>query len=256
MRPVFCFYPLFFVVLVPALAAPHLTDSLQPFVDSHTLAGAVVLVADRDKVLDLEAVGYADVAAKTPMKTDDLFWIASMSKPMTAAAFMMLVDEGKVKLDDPVEKYLPEFKDQWVIAEQDKDHMLLKRPTHPITVRNILSHTSGLPFTSAMETPTLDLLPLRDAVRSYAMTPLQFEPDSKYQYSNAGINTAGRIIEVVSGMPYEEFLRTAAVRAARHEGHDLLADRGAAQAAGEVVQARQGEQGPGRNNRHPAAIIR
>ncbi len=213
MRSVFRTAPLFLVVLVPALAATaaapevRLADSLQPFVDNHTLAGAVVLVADRDKVLDLEAVGYADVAAGTPMKTDDLFWIASMSKPITATGLMMLVDEGKVKLDDPVEKYLPEFKNLWVIAEQDKDHMLLKRPTHPITVRNILSHTSGLRPTSAMETPTLDLLPLRDAVRSYAMTPLQFDPGSQYQYSNAGINTAGRIIEVVSGTPYEEFLQ-------------------------------------------------
>jgi len=119
---------------------------------------------------------------------------------------MMLVDEGKVKLDDPVEKYLPEFRDQWLAAEQDREHVLLRRPKHPITVREILSHTSGLPFKSALEQPTLDLLPLRVAIRSYAMTPLQFEPSSKYQYSNAGINTAGRIIEVVSGMPYEDFL--------------------------------------------------
>jgi CubicO group peptidase (beta-lactamase class C family) len=84
--------------------------------------------------------------------------------------------------------------------------VLLRKPRHPINVREILSHTAGLPFKSAMEQPTLDLLPLRDAVRSYAMTPLQFEPGSKYQYSNAGINTAGRIIEVAGGMPYEEFL--------------------------------------------------
>jgi CubicO group peptidase (beta-lactamase class C family) len=188
-------------------AEPRIADSLQPFVDNHTIAGAVTLVASRDKVLSLAAVGYADLAAKRPMRTDDLFWIASMSKPITATALMMLVDDGKVKLDDAVEKYLPEFRDQWMIAEQDKDHMLLKRPSHPITVRNILSHTSGLRPTSAMETPTLDLLPLRDAVRSCAMTPLQFDPDTKYQYSNAGVNTAGRIIEVVSGIPYEEFLQ-------------------------------------------------
>ncbi len=201
--------PLLFVVLAPALggAEPRVADSLQPFVDNHVVAGAVVLVADRDKVLTLEAVGDADLAAKTPMKTDDLFWIASMSKPITAAGLMMLVDEGKVMLDDPVEKYLPEFKNLWYIAEQDNDHQLLKRPSHPITVRNILSHTSGLKPTSAMETPTLDMLPLREAVRSYAMTPLQFDPGSQYQYSNAGINTAGRIIEVVSGMPYEEFMQ-------------------------------------------------
>ena len=187
-------------------AAPSLTASLQPFVDSHTLAGAVTLVASRDKVLGLEAVGYADVAAKRPMRTDCLFWIASMSKPITATALMMLVDEGKVNVDEPVEKYLPEFKGQCLAVEQDRHRVLLKKPRHPITVRNVLSHTSGLPFKSPMEQPTLDLLPLAQAVRTYAVSPLQFEPDSKYQYSNAGINTAGRIIEVVSGMPYEEFL--------------------------------------------------
>ena len=180
--------------------------ALQPYLDNHTLAGAVTLVASRDRVLSLEAVGYMDIAGKKPMKTDALFWIASQSKAMTATALMMLVDEGKVNVDDPVEKYLPEFKGQWVKAEQDPDHMLLKRPAHPITVKNVLTHTSGLPFSSPLETPTLDLLPLAARVRSYAMLPLEFEPDSKYSYSNAGINTAGRIIEVVSGMPYEQFM--------------------------------------------------
>jgi CubicO group peptidase (beta-lactamase class C family) len=186
--------------------AKGIAATLQPYVDNHSLAGAVTLVADRNKVLSLEAIGYADVAAGKPMATDSLFWIASQSKPITAAALMMLVDEGKVKLDDPVEKYLPEFRGQWMAIEQDKDHILLRKPEHPVTVRHVLSHTSGLPFKSAMEEPTLDLLPLRDAVRSYAMTPLQSEPGTRYQYSNAGINTAGRIIEVVSGMSYEDFL--------------------------------------------------
>ena len=188
---------------------PHTDEivaALRPFVESRSLAGAVTLVADKDKVLSVDAVGYSDVAARTPMKTDALFWIASQSKSITGAALMMLVDEGKVKLDDPVRNYLPEFHNLWLAVENDKDHVLLKRPRHPITVREILSHTSGMPFSSAMEQPTLDMLPLREAVRSYAMTPLLFEPGTKYQYSNAGINTAGRIIEVVSGMPYEQFL--------------------------------------------------
>jgi CubicO group peptidase (beta-lactamase class C family) len=180
---------------------------LQPFVDRHALAGAVTVVAAKDKVLSLEAVGYADVAAQTPMRTDSLFWIASMSKPITAAALMILVDEGKVNLDDPVEKYLPEFKGQMFIAEQDAEHVLLKKPAHPITVRNVLSHTSGMRFSSPLEQPTLDGLSLRDGVRSHALLPLQWEPDSKYQYSNAGINTAGRIIEVVAEKPYEAFLQ-------------------------------------------------
>jgi CubicO group peptidase (beta-lactamase class C family) len=192
------------------LSAPEspktIAAALQPFVDNHTLAGAVTLVASSDRLLSLEAVGYMDIARKRPMRTDALFWIASQSKPMTATALMMLVDEGKVNVDDPVEKYLPEFKGQWLKAEQDADHMLLKRPLHPITVKNVLTHTSGLPFSSPLEQPTLDVLPLAARVRSYALLALQFEPDSKYQYANAGINTAGRIVEVVSGMPYEEFM--------------------------------------------------
>jgi CubicO group peptidase (beta-lactamase class C family) len=209
-------------------ATANLAAALQPFVDNHQLAGAVVLVADKDKVLDVEAVGYADIAAGKPMKTDCVFWIASQSKPITAAALMTLVDEGKVKLDDPVEKYLPEFKGQMVVAEcgkdghakpdtskkrsqmvfvdRDADYVLLRKPKHPITVRNVLSHTSGMFFASPIEKPTLDLFPLETRVRSYAMLPLQFEPDSENAYANAGINTAGRIIEVVSGMPYEKFL--------------------------------------------------
>ena len=180
---------------------------LQPFVDRHELAGAVALVADRDRVLSVEAVGFADIAANRAMKTDDIFWIASQSKAMTATAVMMMVDEGKIMLDDPVEKYLPEFRGQKVVAESDDAHKLLRKPTHPITIREVLSHMSGLPFKSAIEKPTLDGLPLAAAVRSYAMTPLQTEPGTSYAYSNAGINTAARILEKVSGISYEEFMQ-------------------------------------------------
>jgi CubicO group peptidase (beta-lactamase class C family) len=187
-------------------ASGGLAGGLRPFVDSHDLAGAVTLVASPEAVLAVDTVGFADIAAGKPMRAGSLFWIASMSKPVTAVALMILVDEGKVNVDDPVEKYLPEFRNSWLAVEQDKEHILLKHPARAITVKNILSHTSGLLPRSAMEQPTLDLLPLRDAVRSYAITPLEFEPGSQYQYSNAGINTAGRIVEVVSGMPFEQFL--------------------------------------------------
>ena len=172
--------------------ASEMTACLQPFVEHHTMAGAVALVATKEKVLSLVAVGYADLAANKKMETDDLFWIASMTKPMTATALMMLVDEGKVNLEDPVEKYLPEFKGQMFAAEKDADH--------------VLSHTSGLPAISPLEKPTLDMLSLRDAVNSHAMSPLKFDPDSSYEYSNAGINTAGRIIEVVTKVPYDQFM--------------------------------------------------
>ena len=188
-------------------AAPAISTALQPFVEKGDLAGAVALVASKDKVLAIEAVGFADRATQRPMKTDAIFWIASQSKPITGAAVMMLVDEGKLNLDDAVEKYLPEFKGQKVVAGKNADGTpLLKAPVHPITVREVLSHTSGLPFKSAAEQPTLDGLSLRDAVRSYAATPLIFEPSTKYTYSNAGINTAARLIEVLTGQSYEAFM--------------------------------------------------
>jgi len=180
---------------------------LKPFVDKHELAGAVALVADKNKVLSVEAVGFADIAAGKAMKQDNIFWIASQSKPMTAVAVMMLVDDGKISLDDPIEKYLPEFRGQMFVAEKDNEHIVLRKPKHPITIRETLNHTSGLPFKSAIEEPTLDGLSLSSAVRSYAMTPLLSEPGAVYRYSNAGINTAARLIEVVAKVKYEDFIQ-------------------------------------------------
>jgi CubicO group peptidase (beta-lactamase class C family) len=202
-----------FVVL--ALVCPSvvqaqsaLTTAVQPFVDRQELAGAVMLVANKEKVLAAEAVGWTDVAAKSPMKTDSLFWIASQSKPITGAAVMLLVDEGKISLDDPIDKYLPEFKGLMYVAEKNDDQKILKKSPQMPTVRHVLSHTSGMPFKSALEEPTLDLYPLSARVKSYAMTPLDFAPTTKYQYSNAGINTAARIIEVVEKTTFENFLDT------------------------------------------------
>jgi CubicO group peptidase (beta-lactamase class C family) len=193
---------------LPATAAPphEIGSALQPFLDRHELAGAVTLVATADQVLDLSAVGWADIADKRPMRADDLFWIASQSKPMAATTLMMLVDEGKVRLDDPVTKYLPEFKDQWLVAERDDAHMLLEKPQHPIVLSNLLNHTSGMLYKTPAEQPTLDVLPLAARMHVYVMSPLQFEPGTKHLYANAGINTAARIVEVVSGLPYERFL--------------------------------------------------
>lgn len=180
--------------------------SLQPFVDRHVLAGAVIAIADREKILGETAVGWADLQNHQAMDTENLFWIASMSKPLTAAACMILVDEGKLKLDDPASKYLPAFGKVWVIESQTDQELKLRRPASPVTVRQLLSHTSGLPFRSELEQPTLDGLSLKDAVAGYAMTPLQSDPGTKFAYSNAGINTAARIIEVISGQDYETFM--------------------------------------------------
>ena len=184
----------------------RIVDAVRPFVDRGALAGAVALVASPEQVLSVDAVGYSDVGSKVPMKPDALFWIASMNKPITATALMMLVDEGKVKLDDPAENYLPEFKGQMRLAERGGDLLVLKKPPRPVTVRNLLSHTSGLVGRSPLE-GKLDSLPLREGAITYGLSPLKFDPGSQYEYCNPGINTVGRIIEVVSEMPYEKFLQ-------------------------------------------------
>lgn len=187
--------------------ANAITPLLQPYVDRHALAGAVTVTVSKDKLLDVSTAGYADIAAKTPMPANAMFWIASQSKPTTATAVMMLVDEGKIRVEDAVETCLPEFRGQMMVAEKDDAHALLKKPSRPISIADVLSHTSGLPFRSPVEEPTLDALPLATAVKSYAMLPLQWEPGSKYEYSNAGINTAARVVEVVADMPYEKFMQ-------------------------------------------------
>jgi CubicO group peptidase (beta-lactamase class C family) len=192
----------------PLLAeTPSATTLLKPFVERGELAGAVALVTDAKGTLSVDCVGWADIEARRPMTPDTLFWIASESKPMTAVAVMMLVDEGKIALDDPVGKYLHEFRAQMMVAEKSETKTVLKKPARPITIRDCLCHISGLPFKSAAEEPVLDGLPLAAAVRTYAMTPLQTEPGTAYQYSNAGINTAARVLEVVSEMPYERFMQ-------------------------------------------------
>ena len=180
-----------------------LASKLQHFVDENIMAGAVMLVADKDKVLDVAAVGYADLAAKMTMRTDHLFWIASMSKSITAAAFMMLVDEGRVNLDDPVEKYITEFK-KLMVAKTNGTFVV---PSHPIKIREILSHTSGMGFLNARDKQVIDSVPLAESIQHNLLEPLLFDPGTGYKYSNEGIDTVGRIIEVVSGMPFEKFLQ-------------------------------------------------
>ena len=213
----------------PASGGKSIAAALQPFVDSHSLAGAVTLVADKDKVLSLDAVGFADVAAKKPMQTDALFWIASQSKPITAAALMMLVDEGKVKLDDPVEKYLPEFKDQWWRWSRTRTHVLQKPEASHHGPRHPQPHQRHAVQLGRWNSRRSTCLPLRDAVRSYAKTPLQFEPGTQVpvfqrRHQHGRPHHRGGQRHALRGLPGQ-----APVRAARHEGHDLLAQRGAAQ---------------------------
>jgi CubicO group peptidase (beta-lactamase class C family) len=151
------------------------------------------------------AVSIAARAADTPPRRVP-GRIASMSKPITAAPVITLMDEGKVEMEDPVFQCFPEFKSIWAAVEEDEKHLLLRRLPHPITIRNLLSHTSGLVRRSAVEQPSWGMLTIAQAVRSYSITPLRFEPGTKYGYTNSGINTGARIVEVVSGMPFEQFL--------------------------------------------------
>ena len=182
--------------------------ALEPYVASNWLAGAVTVVAGTNRIICSDAVGYADVAAKKPMKEDALFWIASMTKPFTAVAFMMLADDGKVSLDDPVAKYIPQMSNLWVTAAKTNDTLTLKRLARPITLRHLLSHTSGLPFLTPILSADLTSQPADQQVLSFTMNPLEFQPGEGYRYSNEGIDTVGRVIEIVSGMPYERFVQT------------------------------------------------
>ena len=112
---------------------------MQEFVDKGEVAGVVTLIATRDKVLHVSAVGKTDLAGQRQMRRDDIFWIASMSKPVTAVCVAILADAGKLAFDDPVEKYLPEFS-----ALRVKDNGQLVKPSRFMTLRDVLTHTSGL----------------------------------------------------------------------------------------------------------------
>jgi len=183
---------------------------MQEFVDQGEIAGAVTLVGRHDGVASLEAVGYQDLDKKTPMRTDSLFRIASMTKPTTAIGIMILADEKRLSVDDPVEKHLPEFRGMRLKIGGGSTSVEYKKPSRPITLRDLLTHTSGMH--GGLPRAPADLYVKRDhtlaeAVRLYANEPLEFEPGTKWSYCNVGIDTLGRIIEVVSGQSYEGFLK-------------------------------------------------
>lgn len=178
-------------------------ERMQAFVNQGEISGAVTLVATKDRILHLAAVGESDLASGRKMRTNDLFWIASMTKPMTSVAAGILVDEGKLSFNDPVEKYLPEFHDLWVLQDASETHRVLVRAARPVTVRDLLTHTSGL----GEYTVYGPHWTLAEMVKSATREPLKFQPGTKWSYSTVGLDTVGRIVEVVSGMPYSEFMQ-------------------------------------------------
>lgn len=180
----------------------EIPKKMQEFVNEKKIAGAVTLVAINGQITSFEAVGYQDIEKKSPMNKNTLFRIASLSKPFAAASIMMLQEEGNLQLSDPVEKFLPEYRNMWLVYEMTGEKETLIRPKRQITILDILTHTSGLAALPAD-------LPIK-SIREYALIisqlPLQFEPGSQWKYSGSGITAAARIVEVISGQPYEVFL--------------------------------------------------
>jgi CubicO group peptidase (beta-lactamase class C family) len=190
-------------------ASPEVTAAMQPYLDSYKLAGVIGIIADKNgEIRYRNVLGYADVEGKKPMSEDNVFWIASMTKMFAGASIMMLVDEGKVSLEDPVTRIIPQLEKWLVVEERDQSHVLLKALVRPVTVRHVLSHTSGLTGSSELQQVTgADSTPLKARALSSVTAPLQWQPGEKYAYGNQGMNIAARIVEIVSGMPYEEFLQ-------------------------------------------------
>lgn len=199
--------------LIAAEFAPErlalLREAMQRHVDQHTISGAVAVIGSMNGIAKIDAVGFQNLETKKEMAPDALFRIASMTKPITAMGIMLLQEQGKLNVDDPVEKFLPEFKGQKLVASRMDGEEVLKKPARPITIRDLLTHTSGLP--GGFPPGLSDLyfkrqLTLKEAVLVSSQQPLDFAPGSKWSYCNAGIDTLGRIIEVVSGESFEAFL--------------------------------------------------
>ncbi len=186
-----------------------LRAAMQKYVDHKTVAGLTAAIGSREGIVASEALGNLNREQKLSMPIEAMFRIASMTKPITAMAIMMLVDDGKLAVDDPVERHLPEFKGQMLVESKNGDSVTLTKPTRPIQVRDLLTHTSGLPGGFPVGISDLYFrrqLTLGEAVAISSQRPLEFEPGTKWAYCNAGIDTLGRIIEVVSGKSFEEFL--------------------------------------------------
>jgi CubicO group peptidase (beta-lactamase class C family) len=190
------------------MSARRLADipgRMQEYVDAHQTAGTVSIVARHGKVVSFEAVGYQDLETQRPMRRDSMFRIASLTKPITCAGVMVLVDEGRISVIDPVEKFLPEYKGIQLkgCSGRSAYGCAGTAPARPINIEDLMTHTSGLQSdTDGGEPKTLGELAALGA-----KTQLLFEPGTQWNYSNVGYNVLGRIIEVVAKQPYDAFLQ-------------------------------------------------
>ena len=197
--------PFLGIVVAPGLLLSQQADRfaavaprMQEFVDKGEISGAVTLVATRDRIIHLNAVGKTDIAKERKMRTDDIFWIASMTKPITAVCIAILADEGKLSFDDPLAKHLPEFAGLMV-----NENGQTAEPSRPLTLRDVLTHTSGIGEMTNREPH----LTLAETAKRLSQQPLRFQPGSRWAYSTAGMDVLGRVVEVTGRMPFHEFLQ-------------------------------------------------
>jgi len=189
---------------------------MQTLVDQGRIAGVVTMVARHGKIVEFAAAGKRDIAANAPMQRDDIFRIYSMTKPITGVAMMMLFEEGKWQLNDPVSKYIPEFADLKVFALDAAGNAIAADPLHPVTMRELMSHTGGFTYGFFSNTPVdklqreadvLDInITLNEMIKRIAKLPLNAQPGSEWHYS-ISVDIQGYLVQKLSGMPFEEFLQ-------------------------------------------------
>jgi CubicO group peptidase (beta-lactamase class C family) len=187
-------------------------EALQPYVESGQLAGAIN-VFYKDGVQESCCIGYADVSQKRPIKMDNVFMQCSQTKGFCGVTIAKLVEEGKLSLDDPVSKYLPEFKELWVEVQNKDGVRVLNKAKNVLTVRMVLNHTGGFPFEISAKRRDVrgggwsGGAPLRQVASIAAESPLKFEPGTRELYSNTGIDIGAAIVEVITGMKWENYLK-------------------------------------------------
>ena len=193
----------------------RLNNGMKELIDSGRLAGTVTMVARHGKVVEFESAGKRDLAANAPMQKDSIFRIYSMSKPITGVAMMMLFEEGKWQLNDPVAKYVPELANLKVYGTDAANNVVLKAPVHPVTMGELMSHTGGFTYGYFSNTPVdklqrdADVLnvgnTLDEFINRVAKLPLNAQPGSEWHYS-ISVDIQGYIVQKLSGMPFDEFL--------------------------------------------------
>jgi len=187
-------------------------EALKPYVEHGELPGAIN-VFYKDGVQETCCIGYADVAAKRKITMDDVYMQCSQTKGFCGVTVAKLVEEGRLRLDDPVSMYLPEFKELWVRESEMNGVVTLRKAKTVLTVRMCLNHTGGFPFEISAKQ---DRIPgggwsggcsLRIVAAIAAASPLNFDPGTKDQYSNTGIDIGAAVVEVITGMKWEDYLK-------------------------------------------------